>query len=270
MSSHHDDDARRALERELAALGEAEPSPEELASLTEPTLLAEHAELLELLRSTRGDAPAPSAHEALLERALSAPELADDAERARAEALRGGLEEGLEREAALLDGARAVGDDDTASLVRLATALSSAHAPAELDPARNEALVRDALARGGALFAARGAVAEVVSLERHRSRGAAKRARVGLGVAGALALAASVALTLVREAPPSRTADVESPASPGAVSPAPPDAKLTRSTAELFDAPFARQGGESARIDRIATARASDLRQNRYAMWGVR
>jgi hypothetical protein len=45
----------------------------------------------------------------------------------------------------------------------------------------------------------------------------------------------------------------------------------TRSTDELFGAqPFPRTGGESQRIDRIATARASDLRQNRFAAWGVR
>ena len=45
----------------------------------------------------------------------------------------------------------------------------------------------------------------------------------------------------------------------------------TRSTDDLFGAaPFPRTGGESQRIDRIAMARASDLRQNRFAAWGVR
>lgn len=45
-----------------------------------------------------------------------------------------------------------------------------------------------------------------------------------------------------------------------------------RSTEGLFDAtePFPRAGGESARIDRIASARSSDLRANRFAAWGVR
>jgi hypothetical protein len=40
----------------------------------------------------------------------------------------------------------------------------------------------------------------------------------------------------------------------------------------LFDAatPFPRRGEESARIDRIASARAADLRQNRFAAWGVK
>jgi hypothetical protein len=138
--------------------------------------------------------------------------------------------------------------------------------PASLDPARHEALVRAAIARRGASSSGAGGSASVVSLERARAR----RVRVGLSVAGALALAASVALTLMRKAPEPRTADVEPPATPTAPAPPPVDAKRARSTAELFDAPFARQGGESARIDRIASARASDLRENRYAMWGVR
>jgi hypothetical protein len=45
-----------------------------------------------------------------------------------------------------------------------------------------------------------------------------------------------------------------------------------RSTLELFDPaePFPREGEETSRIDRIAGARASDLRKNRYATWGVR
>jgi hypothetical protein len=43
-----------------------------------------------------------------------------------------------------------------------------------------------------------------------------------------------------------------------------------RSTQPLFDGPFARLGGESSRIDRIALARASDLRDNEFSRWGVR
>ena len=45
-----------------------------------------------------------------------------------------------------------------------------------------------------------------------------------------------------------------------------------RSADALFDAttPFPRHGEESARIDRIASARAADLRQNRFAAWGVK
>lgn len=42
-----------------------------------------------------------------------------------------------------------------------------------------------------------------------------------------------------------------------------------RSTQSLFDEPF-RAGETSARIDRIAAARASDYRDNRFFAWGVR
>ncbi len=53
--------------------------------------------------------------------------------------------------------------------------------------------------------------------------------------------------------------------------PSPPSAQLqrSRSTQELFSEPF-RPGEASARIDRIAMARSSDLRDNRFAAWGVR
>jgi hypothetical protein len=45
-----------------------------------------------------------------------------------------------------------------------------------------------------------------------------------------------------------------------------------RSADDLFDAatPFPRRGEESARMDRIASARAADLRRNRFASWGVK
>jgi hypothetical protein len=78
--------------------------------------------------------------------------------------------------------------------------------------------------------------------------------RVSFGVAGALALAAGVALfvgrTLAPAAPPVELAHL-------------------RSTQPLFDHPF-RSGEGSARVDRIAMARSSDLRDNRFARWGVR
>ena len=43
----------------------------------------------------------------------------------------------------------------------------------------------------------------------------------------------------------------------------------SRSTVELFEREF-EQGETTERIDRIASARAHDLRENRYAMWGAR
>ncbi|MEM1032578.1 MAG: hypothetical protein AAF928_13835 [Myxococcota bacterium] len=49
-------------------------------------------------------------------------------------------------------------------------------------------------------------------------------------------------------------------------------ARTSRSTVELFDPaePFAARGGESDRVERILASRASDLRRNRFAAWGVR
>ncbi|MFS8069972.1 MAG: hypothetical protein ACMG6S_26710, partial [Byssovorax sp.] len=45
---------------------------------------------------------------------------------------------------------------------------------------------------------------------------------------------------------------------------------LSRSTDDLFDpAEKFEVGRSSARIDRIASARSSDLRRNRFASWGV-
>ena len=52
-----------------------------------------------------------------------------------------------------------------------------------------------------------------------------------------------------------------------------PRAELARarSTQPLFEGGrFDMNGGESARIDRIVVARADDLRENRFARWGVR
>ncbi len=50
---------------------------------------------------------------------------------------------------------------------------------------------------------------------------------------------------------------------------APPELVHARSTQELFTERFEARGGESARIDRIAVARAADLRDNHFARWGV-
>jgi hypothetical protein len=66
----------------------------------------------------------------------------------------------------------------------------------------------------------------------------------------ALAIAAAIALYL--SAPPKEAPMARS-----------------RSTQPLFSEPF-KAGETSARIDKIALARASDYRDNRFAKWGVR
>ena len=79
-----------------------------------------------------------------------------------------------------------------------------------------------------------------------------------MAIAGGVAMAAAIALLLGRpSADGARRAEAE-PLVP------------VRSTQSLFHEPFARTGGESARIDRIASARAADLRDNRFAAWGVK
>ncbi|MBI5533215.1 MAG: hypothetical protein HY898_10890 [Deltaproteobacteria bacterium] len=118
-------------------------------------------------------------------------------------------------------------------LAELAGALKFAHDPPEIDPALNETLVRAAIARA------------------HRS--GSRVVYVAFGAATALALAAAVALLVTR----------------GGVERA-PELALSRSTQSLFDAPFPRQGGTSARVDRIAEARARDYRANLFARMGVR
>jgi hypothetical protein len=85
----------------------------------------------------------------------------------------------------------------------------------------------------------------------------ARNARIATGL-GTLALAAVILLFQQQ----SRSPDM-------AVSMAPPP-REARSTQPLFHEPFAAHGGSSARIDRIASARAADLRENMYARWDVR
>lgn len=83
------------------------------------------------------------------------------------------------------------------------------------------------------------------------------------GVSAAVAAAAAVALfvagTKSDHAPRAEATAVG--AAPALIEP--------RSTAELFDHPF-ETASTSARMDAIASARSRDLRDNRYAAWGVR
>jgi hypothetical protein len=75
--------------------------------------------------------------------------------------------------------------------------------------------------------------------------------------------------------------EVRAPAEVSALAPAAPGAVLggasepapfvmARSTAELFPDGIPRTGGTTARIDRIASARAQDFRQNQFARWRAR
>lgn len=114
--------------------------------------------------------------------------------------------------------------------------------PTSLDAARNEALIAAAL--------------RAPLRRRHLPRITPLTMVTLTSVA---ALAAGVALFFGRPVPPP----------PGDATAA---LARARSADNLFDAatPFPRHGEESARMDRIASARAADLRRNRFAAWGVR
>jgi hypothetical protein len=176
---------------------------------------------------------------------------------------------------------------DEAEEQALVDVLRSAFAPAEIDPRRHEALLEQALedplaepsaeelaeaellrralddstehpdaALARALKAA-AAPEPVPAAAEARALRAAKGTRRGsvvyvtFGVGAALAaVAASAALFLV-------------PAEPR------PELAVSRSTAPLFGPEFATQS-TTERIDRIARERARELRDNRYALWGLK
>ena len=123
----------------------------------------------------------------------------------------------------------------------LARAMSSAWAPRDLTSESHRALVEQALARH--------------DVRRRRT----VVLRISFGASAALALAAAVLLYVRSDRQRGET--VQQVVAAVAVS---------RSTQALFPDPFATTGGESARIDRIAMARAADLRDNEFAKWGVR
>jgi hypothetical protein len=112
-------------------------------------------------------------------------------------------------------------------------------APGKLAAARDGRSVEAGAAKTG----------EVIALRRRQTV-----VRVAFGaLAGGLALAASVFL-VITSAP---THGSEAPLA------------KARTTQPLFSEPF-KAGETSARIDRIASARASDFRDNRFTKWGVR
>jgi hypothetical protein len=125
----------------------------------------------------------------------------------------------------------------------LARALRAAFAPAALGEAEHRAILDAALAK---------MPAKVVPIGSRTAR--ARVVRIAFGVVtGGLALAASIVL-VVTSAPPHGG---EAPLA------------KARTTQPLFSEPF-KPGETSARIDRIASARASDFRDNRFTKWGVR
>jgi len=121
----------------------------------------------------------------------------------------------------------------------LARALSSAWSPRDLTAEQHRALVEQAISRRAAV------------------RRSGRVIRISFGVGAFVALAAGVLLVL-------RSPRLDEPRSSAA------GLAVSRSTQPLFPDRFAPAGGETARIDRIAMARAADLRDNEFARWGVR
>jgi hypothetical protein len=157
-----------------------------------------------------------------------------------------------ELEAAALLRAHLTGNAPPGSDAALLQQLRHAARPGDLPAARNEALIEEALRAPLRL--------------RPRQPHVRRFAPVTMAaLAGVAALAAGTALFVggspSAPAPSAATAALAAPA-----------LARSRSADDLFDpaTPFPRSGQESARIDRIASARAADLRQNRFASWGVR
>jgi hypothetical protein len=139
--------------------------------------------------------------------------------------------------------ASGAGGDESAELAR---ALSAAWSPRDLSPADHRALVARSLAHA-----------------RRRRRVLASRASFG---AGALIALAAGALVVLRGAlGPPQSAPVGQVAQVGSTA-----LISSRSTQSLFAEPFAGAGGQTSRVDRIAMARAADLRENEFARWGIR
>jgi hypothetical protein len=138
------------------------------------------------------------------------------------------------RESERLRQALETGDESHAD-VRLLRALSAAKEPSVLSPEASEA----------------------ARAELHRST-PVRKANVLFVSFGAAALAVAAAFALLVG---------------GGLStePAPAAGRLlpSRTTTDLFERQF-EPGETTERIDRIASARAHDLRENRYAMWGAR
>jgi hypothetical protein len=168
--------------------------------------------------------------DAILARALGDEAAATTEERAEAARLRDALED------------PSAAPSEVAGLAR---ALRAAAAPSALDPQVNEAIVQAAL---------RHPVKNAVRLPRR----IAPVTMVAL--ASVAAMAAGVALFVGHAAEAPRGAE-------SAVA-----LLHARSAEDLFDAatPFPRRGEESSRMDRIASARTADLRNNRFAAWGVK
>ncbi|HVK70058.1 MAG TPA: hypothetical protein VM694_36645 [Polyangium sp.] len=216
---------------------ESPPSLEELAEAEALRASLEKGEhpLAVVLRSASAPASLDDAlNDALIERVLGKSEARAEGED---EPPTASERAGATRLRDALDAPR--GEERRAPLAELAEALVAAHKPRAIEPLRNEALIARALGRTSAQ---------------------PRKGRVLSVVTAAVVMAAAAAAGFVLTLRPSTESTVAEA----------PELQRSRSAGELFDTPFPRVGGASARVDRIASARATELRQNRFALWGVR
>ena len=163
------------------------------------------------------------------------------------------------RESERLRQALEAGDDSHPEAV-LARALRSALSPA--------ALPNDARERAEA--AVRNEAAALRDVPEPKSAPARSPARTNVVFVtfGALALAAAAGFALLLTQP-SAEPPAATVAAIASAAPAAPALAQSRTTGELFHDRF-EAGATTARIDLITTSRERDLRENRYALWGVR
>jgi len=233
-----------------------EDDPDAPASAEEIAASQRLRDALASSRSLDDETPSPELALALALRAAWDPAtLSEDESRAVLDVTPSAEEQALA--SALRDAlaARRAPRATDAADVHLAHALRAGFAPAALDDAEHRRIVEAALQKLPAVTetpARAGAVkdppaGQVLLLRRRQTV-----VRVAFGaVAAGLALAASITL-VITSAPPH-----EAPLA------------RARTTQPLFSEPF-KAGETSARIDRIASARASDFRDNRFTKWGVR
>ncbi len=156
-------------------------------------------------------------------------------------------------------------EEEVAESVRLRDALEtgSEHAGADLARALTAALAPQPLDQDTSKRLARRATASEERAAAEPERG--NVVYVAFGAAAAVAALAAAVMLVIQ--PAGRGLE---PAAQATMSEAvPTQIALSRSTSTLFDAKF-EVGRTSSRIDRIAEARARDLRKNRYTSWGVR
>jgi hypothetical protein len=143
-------------------------------------------------------------------------------------------------------------DDGAARAAELVQSIRAAASPVSLSHERHQQILDRAL----------GAASATAARSRDR-RSQSKITYLAWGVVGVLAMAAAIALVIRSESPsPSIAAKASAVPRPSFV--------LARSTTDLFSERFPRSGGTTGRVDRIAYARAQDLRENRFARWGTR